>query len=216
MAANGADRKPHRLRHFLIRFTLDASEHNGDALLARQAAEGSGDIAQHEPRLARVASRAVIGLGEDPQHRDKAIGFRCTGEKLVAHDGEKPSAQIGARLIEMRISESPHQGVLNEVVGVGLLAMPPAYRATQERDLIFDLPRNIRQVCVIGGRLRCERPANGAAMQKHRAGLGRVSRLVAAFTHRNTLIRRKLCYLGTPFCDPRAVKINLDGFLTRL
>ena len=116
----------------------------------------------------------------------------------------------------MRISESPHQGVLNEVVGIGLFAMPPAYGATQERDLVFDLPRNMRLICLIGGRFRCERPASGGAMQKHRAGPGRVSGLVAARTHLNTLIRRKLCYLGTPFCDPHAAKINLDGFLTCL
>jgi hypothetical protein len=99
----------------------------------------------------------------------------------------------------MRISESPHQGVLNEVVGIGLFAMPPAYGATQERDLVFDLPRNIRLVCVIGGRFRCELPASRGAMQKQRACPGRVRGVVAARTHLDTLIRRKLHCSETPF-----------------
>ena len=43
-AANGADREPHRLSYDLIGFTLDAGEHDGDALLARQPPEGSGNI----------------------------------------------------------------------------------------------------------------------------------------------------------------------------
>src|SRR5271169_6872442 len=212
MAANGADREPHRLRYFLIGFTLHASEHHGDALLARQAPEGSGDIAQHEPRLARVASCSVIGLGEHPQHRDKAIGLRCTREELVAHDGEQPGAQIGARLVQMRISQSPQQGVLNEIVGIGLLAMPPAYGATQERDLVFDLPRNIRLVCVAGARFRCELPASRGAMQTHRAGLGGVRGLVAARTHLYTLIKRKLHNLRTPFATPTRLSLTLTSF----
>jgi hypothetical protein len=40
----------------------------------------------------------------------------------------------------VRIGESPHQGILNKVVGIGLSAMPPPYGAPQERDLVFDLP----------------------------------------------------------------------------
>lgn len=56
MAANGADREPHRLSYVLIGFTLDAGEHDGDALLARQPPEGSGNIPQYEPGLARVAA----------------------------------------------------------------------------------------------------------------------------------------------------------------
>jgi hypothetical protein len=72
---------------------------------------------------------------------------------------------------------------LNEVVGIGLSAMPPAYGALQEWDLVFDLPRNIRLVCALGGWLRCEPPASGGAMQTHRANLGRVRGLVAAPTH---------------------------------
>src|SRR6516162_11691095 len=83
----------------------------------------------------------MIGLGENPQHRDKAISLRRTREELVAHDGKQPGAQIRARLIEMRIGESPHQGILNEVVGIRLLAMPPAYGAAQKRDLVFYLLR---------------------------------------------------------------------------
>jgi hypothetical protein len=195
MAANGADREPHRPRHLLIGFTLDASEHDGDALLARQAPESSGDIAQHEPRLARVASRAVVGLGEDPQHRDKAVGLRCTREELVAHDREQPGAQIGARLIEMRVGESPHQGVLNEVVGIGLFAMPPAYGTTQERDLVFDLPQNVRLVCAVGAWSKCELPATGGTMQKHRGGLGRITSLVASRTHLLYTYNEKLTLL---------------------
>jgi hypothetical protein len=79
----------------------------------------------------------------------------------------------------MRISESAHQGVLNEVVGIGWFAMPPAYGATQERDLVFDLPRNIGLICIIGGRFRCGRAACRGAQKQH-ARLGRVRDVVAA------------------------------------
>jgi hypothetical protein len=53
-------------------------------------------------------------------------------------------------------------------------------------------------------------------MQKQHARLGHVRDVVAARIHLSTLIRRKLCCLATPFCDSRATKINLDGFLTHL
>jgi hypothetical protein len=119
----------------------------------------------------------------------------------------------------MRISESPHQGVLNEVVGIGLFAMPPAYGATQERDLVFDLPRKIRLVCVIGGRFRCELPVNRGAMQKLRARPGRVRGVVAARTHLYTLISRKSHYLATSVTAPTRLSLTLrvfDGVLTKM
>ncbi len=80
-------------------------------------------------------------FGDFLQRRRRTGRFVHSGEEAVAHDRVQPGAQIGPRLPEMRIRERLHQSILNEVVGVRLVAVPAAHRAPQERDLVLDLPK---------------------------------------------------------------------------
>ncbi len=59
----------------------------------------------------------------------------------------------------MRIGESLHQRILDEVVGVGLFAVPAPHRAPQKRNFLLDLPQELRRCGRAGAALRLDRGA---------------------------------------------------------
>src|SRR6516165_2454256 len=71
------------------------------------------------------------------------MGPRHAGKKTVAHDRVEPAPQIGTRLPLMRIGEGLHDGVLDEILGVGLLAVPAAHDAAQKWDFVFYALREV-------------------------------------------------------------------------
>ena len=115
-----------------------------------------------------------LGRGDLPQGRDRAGRFVDPGEETVAHDRIEPGAQIRARLPQIGIGERLDQGILDEVVGVRLVAVPAAHRAAQKRDLVFELAQIFRRGRGAGPRL--DRSAPGGGRQQLGFGIGVLGR----------------------------------------
>jgi hypothetical protein len=102
----------------------------------------------------------------------------------------------------MRIGEGLHDGVLDEILGVGLLAVPAAHDAAQKWDLVLYALREVPIHCPGGMRLR----------------------VVFVVVARRRVAAEVGCnhFLGTPTADvllfPRVCVQSAipDGFLTRL
>ena len=62
--------------------------------------------------------------------------LRERGAELVAHDREQPGAQVAAGLPQMGADQRPQQGVLHQIVGVGVVAMPAPHGAAQKRNFV--------------------------------------------------------------------------------
>src|SRR5262249_43371885 len=139
--------------------------------------------------------------------------------------GEEPAAQIRARLPQMRVGEGSHQGILNQIVRIGLFPLPATNRAAQKRNFLFNLPCDVRMPGFVPGADRA---------QPRLIALARV-RGFAAWTCRQHISLPhppKLAVNLLPICDTRLGRkplgaratasanaprnLDLDGLLTKL
>src|SRR5436190_21621213 len=144
MRAHRADGCSHRLRRLVIGLALDTDQQDRGALIARETPQRCIEVSQNQTQLACTCRRSRLGYGNLLQCCGRTIGSRHPGKKAVTHDRIEPAAQIGARLPQMRVGESLHDRILDEVLGIGLLAVPMTSGAPQERDFVFNAVREVR------------------------------------------------------------------------